>query len=144
MTLRVDFYVLENAVPDGKLRLTCRLAEKAFRLGHRVYILVESSDEAGRLDDLLWSFSQGSFVPHARAEQAGEAWEDFPVRIGTALADPAGADVLISLLEDVPEHFDRFPRIAEPVTEDKRSQARRRFRFYREHGAEMQTHRISL
>jgi DNA polymerase-3 subunit chi len=34
---RVDFYVLSDDTPDAKLRVACRLIEKAFDSGLRVY-----------------------------------------------------------------------------------------------------------
>ena len=61
---KVDFYLL-GAGHNSHALFACRLAEKVWRLGHRVYLLAADPPAANELDDLLWTFSQGSFVPHA-------------------------------------------------------------------------------
>ena len=65
---KVDFYLLGEGA-DSRERIACRLAEKAWRLGNRVYVLAPDQAAAQALDELLWTFSQGSFVPHAVCEQ---------------------------------------------------------------------------
>ena len=82
------FYLLDD--PSGRARdlAVCRLAHKAFALGHRVFILTGDGAEAGRLDDLLWSFSAGSFVPHELHSESGRETVS-PVVIGSLpLAPP--------------------------------------------------------
>src|SRR5688572_11838026 len=58
---RVDFYVLSADAPDARLRYACRLAERAVEQGCQVYI---QTPDVQRLDDMLWTFSDGSFLPH--------------------------------------------------------------------------------
>jgi DNA polymerase-3 subunit chi len=142
---RVDFYVLENGA-GARERFACRLAEKVFRLGHRVLVHPQSPDHAKRLDDLLWTWRDGSFVPHL-------AWsgdldpadvEATPVIVGDGGDPPVEADVLINLADDVPSAFSRFERVAEIVDADPevRSRSRARFAFYRDRGYPLDTHRI--
>src|SRR3569832_2056639 len=69
---RVDFYILPDASTDGRERLACRLADKAYRLGHEVYIHARDRQHAARLDELLWTFRAGSFVPHQRVDEGEE------------------------------------------------------------------------
>ena len=139
---RIDFYLLADA-PSGSQELAaCKLANKAFNLGHRIYILTRGPEESGRLDQLLWTFSASSFVPHGLNSGQGSA--NVPVLIGDH-EPPAGYDdVLISLAERVPEWFSRFQRVAEIVgsTETEKSLARERFRFYRDRGYELLTHNL--
>ena len=61
---RVDFYVLEQADNQARLRLACRLAEKAWQQKQQVLLLAPGADDARTLDDLLWTFRDRSFVPH--------------------------------------------------------------------------------
>lgn len=140
---KVDFYLLGNNGGNGaRERLACRLVEKAFRLGHRVYLLAPDKPAVAELDELLWTYSQGSFVPHAILN--GTDLDSHPVWIGHD-EPPAGLnDVLVSLAPEVPLWFDRFARVAEPVGADEtgKAQARERFRFYREHGAPPDTHAL--
>src|SRR5687768_13867816 len=64
---RVDFYVLAEEGSDVRYRFACRLAEKAVDQGHRVYLQTTSLAEAQRLDELLWTFSDRSFLAHELA-----------------------------------------------------------------------------
>lgn len=139
----IDFYVTGSTDEGARERLACRLAEKAFRHGRRVFVAAASAADASRLDDLLWTFQQGSFVPHAIAGQAGDD-EDHPVLIGTGSAPATHRDVLIVLRSDVPPEYRHFRRVIEIVPGEPggRSQARARFRYYREQGAEPNTHEV--
>jgi DNA polymerase-3 subunit chi len=93
----------------------------------------------------LWTFSQGSFIPHRLIETPATANVVEPVLIGCGIA-PASQEpqVLINLAGTVPEFFSRYQRVAELVdgNDHRRMQGRERFRFYREKGFEPQTHRL--
>ncbi|HCY13632.1 MAG TPA: DNA polymerase III subunit chi [Gammaproteobacteria bacterium] len=143
MTARVDFYVLESDVPDGRLRLACRVTEKAYRAGHRVYLRAGSKGEISVLDALLWTFSQSSFVPHALA---GTNTVTTPVLIGHGAPDPAAAEVVVSVANEPVVGFSYFARIAEVVggKASEKASGRQRFRFYREQGIEPATHPVRL
>lgn len=134
---QVDFYVLAGGDPAQRDLFACRLAEKAFRLGHRIHLHTGDADAARRLDALLWDFSPTGFVPHALAGEEG----DVPVRIGWGGSDTSG-DLLINLDLAVPRFFDRFPRVAEIVVQEEAIQraTRAHFRYYRERGIEPTTH----
>ncbi len=54
--IRIDFYVLQAGAHLDRERLVCRLANKAFEQGQPLYIHAAASEEAERLDDLLWTF----------------------------------------------------------------------------------------
>lgn len=140
---RVDFYLLDQAAPGGRDLTVCKLAQKAFHLGHRIYILTADHDSAQRLDQLLWTFSAGSFIPHGLGAQAAGA--ELPVLLGRETPPAAFEDVLITLAPEVPECFSRFQRVAEVVGggADDKTQARERFRFYRDRGYALQTHKIA-
>ena len=141
---RVDFYLLDRATEGGKDAAVCKLAHKAFRLGHRVYILTHDDRSAQHLDQLLWTFSQGSFIPHGLGARPSDI--DMPVLIGCEEPPTAHEDVLIQLTPQVPEFFSRFRRVAEVVdgSDDGKTLARERFRFYRDRGYELQTHNLAL
>ena len=50
---RVDFYLIDNATDGGQDIAVCKLVHKAFRLGHRLFILTPDVSHAQRLDRLL-------------------------------------------------------------------------------------------
>lgn len=140
---RIDFYVLSDQSRNGRLLLACRLAEKAYGLGHKIYIHAGSREQAQQLDDLLWTFREGSFVPHAVCPVRED--DISPVLIGWETGAPARVtEVLINLSPEVPEFFEHFERLAELVdqNEDTLQSSRKRFRFYREKGYSPQSHRL--
>jgi DNA polymerase-3 subunit chi len=139
---RIDFYVLPGQEPEGRFLLACRLAEKAYELGHKVYIHTASAGQAERLDDLLWTFRQGSFVPHTLYPPV--EGDLSPVLIGWDEVPAVEAEVLINLTDAVPTFFERFERVAELVDQNPQTltQSRERFRFYRERGYAPTSHKL--
>lgn len=139
-TGRVDFYVLAADDDAARWRFACRLAEKAYHLGHRVHLHTDSAADAARLDELLWTFRQGSFVPH---EVIGGVTTDSPVTIGCEGHAP-GADLLINLAESVPDFSAQFPRVAEIISGNAAARAigRQRYRHYQGLGREPVTHHL--
>jgi len=141
---RIDFYILEGDHAADRRRFACRLAEKAYLKGHKVYIHTADAAEAGEMDELLWSFRSGSFVPH-HCTTEGAADPEVPVQIGCGEPPEGVHDVLVNLTAEVPAFFSRFLRLAEVVERapPDRARARERFRFYRERGYPLQTHSIT-
>jgi DNA polymerase-3 subunit chi len=142
---QVDFYILESDSDDARLHLACKIVDKATQLDRHVFIHSTSDAEARQLDDLLWTFSQGSFIPHrvVRSDMAEPALE--PVLIGVNQPPATGRwDVLINLAADVPEFFSRYERVAEVVDANavRREQSRERYRFYRDRGYKLNTHQV--
>lgn len=140
---RVSFYVLADAAPDAGPRFACRLIEKAHAEGHRVYWRLADEAACRAADDLLWTFRQGSFVPHVRAPALTGDDDPTPVVLGTDEPPPGFDDVLVNLHPEVPDFFERFERVAEIVTPETRDAGRRRYRFYQERGCELETHKIT-
>jgi DNA polymerase-3 subunit chi len=138
---RVDFYILAQAGESARHVFACRLAEKAYRLQNTVHIRTGDPDLAATIDELLWTFRDGSFVPH---EIIGtQAAIEAPVTVGSGIV-PVGCDLLINLSREIPVDAASFPRIAEIVSsdEDSRVRSRQRFAAYREQGHTMDTHTI--
>jgi DNA polymerase-3 subunit chi len=144
----VSFYVLSAAEPGTRLGYACRLTEKAYKLQHRIHAHAADGSMAKSLDMLLWTFRQGSFVPHEILAPGG-ATPLAPVTIGAADGEPAleppPADLLINLADEVPAFYGRFARIAEIIDGSPagREAGRARHRFYREQGLEPETHEVS-
>jgi DNA polymerase-3 subunit chi len=137
---RVTFYLLRDTRPQQRLQIAARLADRAFRDGHRIFINTPDETQARELDALLWSFRPTSFLPHALH---GEAHAD-TVAIGWE-GDPGDHDdLLINLDLEIPAFFARFRRVAEVVTRDPESLAalRHSYRQYRERGCQLETHEL--
>jgi DNA polymerase-3 subunit chi len=139
---RVDFYVLPDQKDNGRALLACRLIDKAYTLGHTVYVLAASEAQATALDDLLWTFRQDSFIPHERYPLVGE--DDSPVLIGTTALTERTAQVLINFTDDAPADLDRYERVVELVDQHPTvlAKSRERFRAYRERGLTPETHKL--
>jgi DNA polymerase-3 subunit chi len=140
---RVDFYVSEEAGVDVRLRLACRVTEKAYLARQKVVVLLGDPEALRRFDELLWTFGDGSFVPHDSVETA-DAGCEAPVAL-TAGPLPGGhTDVLVNLGDVVPEGFERFARVAEFLDSrpEIRAAGRERFKAYRGRSIEPQTHKL--
>ena len=141
---QIDFYIIAEDSGNSRLLLACRLIEKAYNLNHKIYIHASNSGHCEQMDDLLWTFKQNSFIPHAYVD-GNEV--DTPVLLGwqsEAVANLSQHDVLINLSESVPGFFSRFSRIIELVDQNELvlKQSRVRFRQYREQGFEPASHKL--
>jgi DNA polymerase-3 subunit chi len=142
---QVDFYILDSDSDDARLSLACKIVDKATQLDHHVFIHSTSDGEAQQLDELLWTFSQGSFIPHRVVRAELDSPPPEPVLIGVNQTPGAGRwDVLINLAPEVPEFFSRYERVAEVVDANpvRREQSRERYRFYRDRGYKLNTHQV--
>ena len=145
---QVDFYILPESSEDARLTFTCRLAGKAVQRELGVFVLTESETDARRLDELLWTFAQNSFIPHRFAWDDESAPVAEPVIIGCA--DRTGDDgshewdLMINLTGEVPDAFGRYERLAEVLDADpgRREHGRERYRYYRDRGYELKTHQL--
>ncbi|MHB1951142.1 MAG: DNA polymerase III subunit chi [Acidiferrobacteraceae bacterium] len=140
---RIDFYLLEQESQD-MARFACRLVDKAFRLGHEVYVLTENSDAARTMDDLLWTYQAGSFIPHGLVTDEFPQGQRPPVLLGWEEPPEYAHDVLMPLTAEVAPFFARFDRLLEIVgTGDaEKERSRQRFRFYRDRGYPLEVHRL--
>jgi DNA polymerase-3 subunit chi len=141
---RVDFYVLAEEGGDVRYRFACRLAEKAVDQGHRVYLQTASLAEAQRLDELLWTFSDRSFLAHELTNGDGASHEKVMVLLGEAEAPPSHRQLLINLGERLPGDVNAYERIAEIVDVDpeRKRLSRERYKQYRERGCTLESHNL--
>lgn len=138
---QVDFYLLGTSSP-GAAKLACRLALMALERNQNIFIITNSDQATEQLDELMWQYPEGRFVPHARAgeQDSGKA----PVNIGL-LPGLNTADVVINLCPEAVPQPERFSRILEivPHAESEREASRVKFRIYRNLGLMPQTHEIN-
>jgi DNA polymerase-3 subunit chi len=145
VTERVDFYVLKNADARARHVFACRLTEKAYLKQHSVLLLAADEEQARELDELLWTFDDGSFVPHQWLR--GDAVPDplTPVSIALDAQAPVSAALVLNLAGRDPDALMRFARIAEILDEDpeRRRLGRERFKTYRERQIPLETHQLN-
>jgi len=142
---RVDFYRLAERSAGDRFLLACRLVDKAHGQGCPVYVHTAGKSDAEKLDRLLWTFRQQSFIPHGLAGDSEPAIT--PILIGWD-TPPTGVEdgLLINLAPGVPAFFSRFDRLAELIDgqPEVREQGRDRYKFYRDRGYPLHYHEVRL
>ena len=141
---RVDFYVLSEADEAAQLRFACRLVEKAVEQGNRVHLRTVSTLQSERLDDLLWTFNDRSFLPHEITNGAEVSHTRVMVVIGESAAPATHRQLLINLTDVVPENVTDYERVAEivPADPEKKQLSRERYKSYRERGCALESHNV--
>jgi DNA polymerase-3 subunit chi len=142
--LRVDFYVLQEASSAGRLKLACRLAEKAYLAAQVALVWHTDPRELKEFDDLLWTFMDGSFVPHEMLSP-GASTDDTPVLLSSGTPPPRTVDIIINLAPEVPACLGQTRRVAEIIDGDdsRRRAGRARFKAYRDLGIQPASHNVN-
>ena len=142
---RVDFYILEGPSSSARLKLACKLAEKAYLASQSVLVWDRDSTELRAFDEMLWTFNDGSFVPHELLSNSG-ALGEAPVLLSSGVTPSANVDIIINLDADLPSCLSQTRRIAEIIDGDdaRRRAGRARFKAYRELGAHPTSHNIHV
>lgn len=145
---RIDFYHLADAQAHNLRLFCCRLAEKAWKLGNRIYIHCDDNHQMRVLDDLMWSYRDNGFLPHAVTGNK-DAGSDTPILIGTQLPDDGYFDLTINLASQIPAPDEQLAqhtaRIAELINQDAncKQQGRIRYSYYDKHNYPLEYHEIT-
>lgn len=132
-TTKVEFIKLERPVLAPWL---CRLAQEFFSQRRRVLVLVENDEQAMALERYMWTWENGSFVPHVWDNGAVDCYAE-PVVITTHENNSNAAQVLIAACESSMGFARRFEHVVEfapTYAEDEVAQARKRFAQWRKDG----------
>ena len=128
----ISFYHLtlsniESALP--------KLLERVIASGKRALVRVESEVRVGKINSILWTYDQSSFLPHGTIKE-GQA-ESQPIWITEKYENPNESDVLVVLDGNETPDLDDFERClevfngADDVAVDL---ARARWRHYTDSG----------
>ncbi len=137
---QVDFYLLSDGARDAE-HLACRLALMAWERGFQVSILTQDAAQSEHLDELLWHYPEGRFLPHERGADKRQSLA--PVTLLEQV--PEQAQVLINLTREampLPLPCQRLLEIV-PHQDAERAASRDKFRHYRAHGYAPKAHDIS-
>ena len=138
---QIDFYLLGNSSADAG-KLACRLALMAWERKQKIFIVTIDKTAGEELSELMWSYPEGRFLPHATAGDLDSART--AVNIGTLSAlNPV--DVVINLCPEVVPEPERFSRILEivPFANDERQASRVKYKTYRNLGITPRTQEIN-
>lgn len=138
--MQIDFYILETESRQKSLFFACGLLEK---IEQRVYIHTDSLQEAERIEGLLWTYKDDSFLPH----NIYHPQDDCPPHIQIGYREEAPInhqEVLLNLSANIPLFYVQFVRVMEIVFSDALVQqsARERYKQYRDQGYAITTHKL--
>ena len=141
---QVDFYILPEDGSRSHNDFIVQLSEQLYRAGHKFYIHSQHQAMSEHIDELLWTKRDISFIPHDTLEPADtEDYSGTPVTIGSA-DDPSKEEILLNLATTVPEFFSRYLRVVEIISGDpaQRQQGRERYKYYRDRGYQLNSHKL--
>lgn len=131
-----------HGAPD-RIQSAAQWLQRAWSDRQVVLVYVPDAEQASRLDRVLWTQPQLSFVPHCFADSplAGET----PILLTDRLDAPTQESCLLNLSNELPPSFSRFEYLVEIVSTDDadRLPARERFKFYRDRGYAIENRAIS-
>ena len=141
----VSFYILPSESTQERYLFACKLIEKAYRSACFCYVLTDNAEQSRQLDDLLWTFRAGSFIPHQI--YTGEL-PDFEkvILIGSLDAPAHWQKTVINLSAHCPEELDKIERILEILDNSAATKelGRNRYRQYQQSGISITTHKMGL
>ncbi len=138
---RVSFYVTNSQSLQARLLLACKLLEKAHKQALNTYIHLDTDSSCQQLDELIWTYSDLSFIPHSIAPTQDK---ETRVQLGFDFEPMENCDFLINLSNEIPEFFPRFVRLAEILDQETQilQAGRQRYRFYRDRGYNVDYHSL--
>lgn len=140
----VSFYILPSESLEERYQFACKLIEKAYRSGSYCYVLTDDAEQSQIIDDLLWTFRAGSFIPHQI--YSGEPPDtEKVVLIGTLEAPENWQKTVFNLSSRYPHLTAQTGRILEILdnSETTKAAGRNRYRQYRQSGINITTHKMS-
>lgn len=130
---RVEFVKLDR--PE-RARLLCELAEEFYLDRRRVLVLVADDNQGVTLDQFMWTWKKGAFIPHVFDNGSVECLDEVVI-ISTREENANGAVILIAgrpCSIDFARQFEVVIDFAEVYDEELREASRNRFRDFREAG----------
>lgn len=146
MSIRVDFYLLNQTAESELALYACRLLNKAHSAGLSAFVLAESPEQARMIDQTLWASSDTNFIPHALIDTPQAEHKLTKICIGEKIPENARFDLLVRLQAGEDIEGERFSRVAELVSADQAhtALARKRYAAWRKIGATLDSHKIQL
>lgn len=139
----ISFYILPTESIQERYLFACKLIEKAYRNGVFVYVLTDSLEQSQQIDDLLWIFRAGSFIPHQVYTDELPTVEN-TILIGSNNLPEQWQKTIINLSPKIPQDFQNAERILEILdnSEETKAWGRQRYRQYQQAGIEIATHKM--
>lgn len=104
----IGFYHLKTTALERALP---RLLERALKDGYRIVVMASSEERIEHLNQLLWAYDDGSFLPHGSARDGHTARQ--PIFLTAAEANPNQSDMLVLVDGARAEAPERFRRVCD-------------------------------
>ena len=155
----VSFYILPTESLQDRILFACKLIEKAYRSGCFCYVLTDNDKQSRLIDDLLWTFRAGSFIPHqiytgelpniakdgvyAAGSPGASAAIEKVILIGSLTPPENWQHTLFNLSEYYPDPGPKTQRILEILdnSETTKAAGRERYRRYQQSDITVTTHK---
>jgi DNA polymerase-3 subunit chi len=128
----ISFYHLQRQPLERALP---KLLERVIASSMKALVLADNEERIGMLNSTLWTYDQDSFLPHGSGKE-GDA-ELQPVYLTTEEDNPNRANVLVLVdggqHKDL-AHFDRCLDMFDGNDQDAVTQARQRWKIYKDAG----------
>lgn len=133
---KVSFYLFEKS-NERQVQSTCRLCRKILKQPAQIWLYCDNPDLQQQLDEQLWTFDPGSFIPH------GIDQEQATICISSRL--PEQSDwIVFNFNNQALEHIYKFSHIIEIIenNESAKQLGREKFKQYRRLGIEPRTFKL--
>ena len=139
----VSFYILPSESTQERYEFACKLIEKAYRSGCFCYVLTDNAEQSKKIDNLLWTFRAGSFIPHQLYTGELPAIEKV-ILIGSLEVPELWKKTIINLSSHCPNELEKIERILEILnnSETTKEVGRNRYRQYQKSDIDITTHKI--
>ena len=139
----ISFYILPSDTQQARYFFVCKLVEKIYRSGKIVFIRCDSEPQIRQLDNLLWTFRQGSFIPHQIF--TGEVPDiNRVILLGTLSPPDAWQTTIVNLSDKNTDYSHQTKRILEILDNSELSKqaGRNRYRQYQQSGCQINTYKM--
>ena len=125
---------------NDKLQTACRLCSKAVKQNMKVMVYTPDAAVLEQFNELLWTFSPASFIPHCDIQDDPQLINVTPVILSDQIPPDIHYDVLLNLHQQHPPLLNQFKRIIEiaGVSQKDKLASRERYRFYKDTGYAIQ------
>lgn len=130
--MEVSFYHLERQTLDDVLP---KLLTRVLAGDHKAVVLADTIERVNHLNERLWTFDPGSFMPHGAKSDGAETEQ--PIYLTTDEENPAGADIMVVVDGAIPNSIESYSRcldVFDGRNDDAVTAARERWKAYRDKG----------
>ena len=126
---------------SNEIRLIGKLIHKAQTVGRKLHISVRNERHGEKVVENLYGDEPTSFFAMSSSPHS---MHDLTLAIISDTSDYGHNDIIINLTSEIPDNFSAFKRVIEIVSQDEENinAARGRYRWYKDRGYSIATHKL--